>query len=155
MEEAKIAKTSLVVDTDDESEFNKNFSYRELIGTLLYLSNKTLPDISYAVGYGSRKMGKPTNMDVTNMKRVIRYLKGTKARGIEFHGNCEENEISAFSDSDFAADSETRKSTTGYVIIFCGGPIAWSSRGQPIMSLSSTEAEYIAAAECVCVCVYT
>jgi len=43
----------------------------------------------------------------------------------------------------------SRKSTTGYIIKICGGPVAWCSERQPIVSLSSTEAEYIAAAECI------
>lgn len=46
--------------------------------------------------------------------------------------------MTAYSDSDFAGNTETRKSTTDYVIMFCGGPIAWCSRRQPIVSLFST-----------------
>lgn len=57
--------------------------------------------------------------------------------------------ILAYCDSDFAGDLETRKSTTGYVVMYCGGPIAWCSRKQPIVALSTTEAEYIAASDCV------
>lgn len=56
--------------------------------------------------------------------------------------------VSINSDSDFAGDRETRKSTTGYVIFF-GGPISWCSRKQPVVALSSTETEYISAADCV------
>lgn len=50
-------------------------------------------------------MEKPTNKNVSNVKRGIRYLKGTQ--GIEFHGNYEINEMTAYSDSDFAGDTET------------------------------------------------
>lgn len=50
--------------------------------------------------------------------------------------------------TDYAGDPETRKSTTGFVVMFCGGPISWCSRKQHVVAMSSTEAEYIAAAEC-------
>lgn len=53
-----------------------------------------------------------------------------------------------YSDSDFADDVETRKSTAGFVILYSGGPISWSSKKQSIVTMSSTETEYIAAAEC-------
>lgn len=72
----------------------------------------------------------------------------TKDEGIKYD-NFECEKLTAYCDADFAGDSESRKSTTGYVIFFCGGPISWCSRKQPIVSLSSTESEYIAAAECV------
>jgi hypothetical protein len=56
--------------------------------------------------------------------------------------------LEAFSDADFAGDVKDRKSVTGYVIMMSGGPISWCSRKQSIVALSTTEAEYIAAAEC-------
>lgn len=149
MENAKEAQTPLASNIPTDEVLNKNFPYREIIGSLLYLSNKTRPDITYAVSYGSRKIENSTNQDVINMKRVLRYLSGTKQVGVRYYKNSDTTELSAFSDSDFAGDQETRKSTTGYVIMFCGGPVSWSSRKQPIVSLSSTEAEYIAAADCV------
>lgn len=56
--------------------------------------------------------------------------------------------MKAYCDADFAGDTETRRSTTGYVIMYAGGPISWCSRKQSVIALSSTEAEYIAASEC-------
>ena len=56
--------------------------------------------------------------------------------------------LEAFSDADYAGDVKDRKSVTGYVIMMSGGPISWCSRKQSIVALSTTEAEYIAAAEC-------
>ena len=56
--------------------------------------------------------------------------------------------MNVFCDSDYAGDLKTRRSTSGFVFFFCNGPIGWCSRRQPIVALSSTEAEYIAAAGC-------
>lgn len=73
----------------------------------------------------------------------------TKSNGIIYKKNGENAILRAYSDSDFAGDKQTRKSTTGYVIFYCNGPISWCSRKQPVTALSSTEAEFIAAAESV------
>lgn len=124
------------------------FPYRECIGSLLYLTNKTRPDIQYAVNICSRRLENPNLEDILNAKRILRYLVDKKNEGICYLRNSNYKQLEAFCDSDFAGDKNTRKSTTGFVIFYCGGPIAWTSRKQPIVSLSSTEAEYIAAADC-------
>ena len=149
MEESKPVSTPLVkAEGIDEEEASGKYPYRETIGSLLYLSNKTRPDIGFAVNYCSRYVEKPTNQRIRDTKRIMRYLNSTKEYGISYDANTDEDKVIAYCDSDFAGDTETRKSTTGYVIIYCGGPISWSSRKQSIVATSSTEAEYIAAAEC-------
>ncbi|KAJ8895529.1 hypothetical protein PR048_000865 [Dryococelus australis] len=94
----------------------------------------------------SRKVGKPTNSDITSLKRVWKYFKGTSDLGIRFAGDTS-TELFAYCDSNFARDKQTRRSTTGYVIFYCGRPISWSTRKQPVVVLSTTEADYIAPAE--------
>lgn len=93
-------------------------------------------------------MEHPTKSNVIELKQIFKYLKGTVEKGIEFTTNEEDDEIIAYSDSDYAGDPETRKSTTEYIIMCRGGPIGWSSRKQRTIALSSTEAEYIAVSEC-------
>lgn len=150
LENMKPVSTPMIYNpSTDDTCLNKVFPYRELVGTLLYVSNKTRPDISYAVGYCSRKLDKPSERDVGNIKRILRYLVSTINLGIQYTSHSEDLNLLAYSDSDFAGDIYSRKSTTGYIIKFCGGPVAWCSKRQPIVSLSSTEAEYIAAAECI------
>lgn len=140
-------------DRNEENKREGKFPYREAVGSLLYLSNKTRPDIAYSVSYSSRNMENPSTMDIKNMKHIMRYLGPTKGDGIVYTRRTEDDDgllqVIGYSDSDFAGDTVTRKSTTGFVIYFCGGPISWCSRKQPIVALSSTEAEYIAAADCV------
>lgn len=150
MENAKPLSTPMVeYSKPTENVISKQlFPYREVVGSLLYITNKTRPDIQFAVNLCSRKLDNPADTDIVNVKRVLRYLIGKEDEGICFENNSDYRKILAFCDSDFAGDPSTRKSTTGYIIYYCGGPISWSSRKQPIVSLSSSEAEYIAAAEC-------
>lgn len=120
--------------------------YREMVGSLLYLSNKTRPDISFHVGYCSRHQNSPNVNDYNNVKNILRFIKGSKGKGIHYSKG--DKVLRGYCDSDFAGDPDTRRSTSGFVIWMNGGPIAWSSRKQSVVALSSTEAEYIAAAEC-------
>lgn len=93
---------------------NKSFPYRELIGSLLHLTNKTRPDLSFAVNFTSRFMENPTQSDVNNLKHVLKYLKGNQDLGICYkNGNTNKvNELVAYCDADYAGDIETRRSTT-------------------------------------------
>lgn len=149
MEEAKSSSTPISNYKQEDEHCSKSivFPYREAIGSLLYLSTKTRPDLSYAVGYCSRHVENPSEKDLKNLKQIFRYLQGTRNIGICYKQNSEEDLI-AYCDADYAGDTEDRKSTSGYVIYFCGGPVSWRSRKQPIVATSSTEAEYISAAEC-------
>ncbi|KAK9879752.1 hypothetical protein WA026_006815 [Henosepilachna vigintioctopunctata] len=151
MENAKSAATP-ITDYYDNCKIEpkpEKFPYREAVGSLLYLSNKTRPDIAYAVGFCSRKLENPTRVDINNVKRLLRYLAGTRSHGIIYKRDDDVETLKAYSDSDFAGDKMTRKSTTGYVVYYSNGPVSWSSRKQPVVELSSTEAEFIAAAESV------
>lgn len=146
--DAKISKIPMDTLNHNHSEVNTAFPYRQAIGNMLYLSNKTRPDISFSVSVQSRKVMKPTNQDVNNVKKIIKYIKGTASDGIIFKKNNNLTDMIAYCDADFAGDENTRKSTTGYVIYYADGPISWCSRLQPTVATSTTEAEFIAAAEC-------
>jgi hypothetical protein len=134
-----------LVKTVPGNELNTvKFPYRELIGSLLYVSVCTRPDISYSVGVLARHMSNPSLEHWHAAKDVLRYLSGTADYGI-YYGNGELS-LSGFCDADYAGDLSTRRSTTAYVFMLNGGIISWSSRLQPTVALSTTEAEYMAAA---------
>jgi hypothetical protein len=120
--------------------------YQQAVGSLIsYLSNCTRPDICYAVGLLARKMASPNAGDWKMMKHVLRYLRGTLNASIRYATRpSQPNNLSAFSDASYAEDSADRKSTGGYVFLFNDGAISWRSVNQPIVALSSAEAEYIA-----------
>ena len=76
-------------------------------------------------------------------EHVFRYLKGTLKYGLKFSVNAEESELFGYSVADWAGDTETRRSTSGFVFQFGSGTISWSSRKQSTVAKSSTEAEYV------------
>ena len=93
-------------------------------------------------------MDKSTDADVANVKRIMRYLNTSHGSCINYYKDADPAYIEAYSDADYAGDIDSGKSTTGYVINYCGGPISWCSRKQPIVAQSTTESEFVAAAEC-------
>jgi hypothetical protein len=122
-------------------------TYKQMVGSLMYL-NATRPDLAYVLSLISRFMERSTKLHQQAIKRVLRYLKGTAELGIFYKRG--EEKLMAYSDSDYAGDIDDRKSTSGYVFLLGSGAVAWSSKKQPVVTLSTTEAEFIAAASCAC-----
>jgi len=136
------------VDENGQHESTANVPYRQIIGSLMYLAVSTRPDLSYVVGVLSRFLEQPSASHWLTAKRVLKYIKGTLEVGITYNGNCDEkNRLVAFSDSDYASCVNTRKSTSGVILIINGGPVVWSSRKQSVVATSTTDAEYIAMCE--------
>ncbi|KAG4034616.1 hypothetical protein PC123_g28714 [Phytophthora cactorum] len=106
----------------------------------------TRPDLAAAVGVLSQFAADPCPTHWQALKRVFRYIQGTKTHGIEFQGSCEDG-LQGYSDADWAGDIESRRSTSGYAFMMNGGCISWRSKKQRTVALSSTEAEYMALSE--------
>ena len=122
--------------------------YKQIVGSLMYLT-ATRPDTMFVVSLISRFMESPTEIHLAAAKRVLRYLKGTISLGILYKKGGH-TELRGYSDSDYAGDLDDRKSTSGYLFMLSSGAVCWSSKKQPVVSLSTTEAEFIAAASCAC-----
>jgi hypothetical protein len=138
----KLSK-SMCPKTDAERVKAQAFPYREIVGSVMYLMVSTRPDIAYAVGQLSMHMNDHGTEHHAAALHLLRYIKGTRSLGITYQKGAKE-EIVGYSDSDWAANVDTRRSTTGNVFYLCGGPISWRSKVQPTVALSSTEAEYMA-----------
>uniref|UniRef100_A0A6N2LT56 Reverse transcriptase Ty1/copia-type domain-containing protein n=1 Tax=Salix viminalis TaxID=40686 RepID=A0A6N2LT56_SALVM len=123
-------------------------TFKQMIGSLMYLT-ATRPDLMYSVCLISRYMERPTELHLQVAKRILRYLKGTAELGIAYKRGKEETLI-GFADSAYAGDIDDRKSTSGYIFMLGTGVVSWSSKKQPVVSLSTTEAEFIAAAFSAC-----
>lgn len=153
LKEAKPRSTPMnssirLTQAEESSILDKNtYRYSELVGSLLYLSVCTRPDIAQAVGALTRYMAKPSMEHWTAAKAVLRYIAGTLEQGISFKQTGAA--VEGYCDADFAGDLETRRSTTGFVFICNGGAISWSSKLQPTVAVSTTEAEYMASAQAV------
>jgi len=117
--------------------------YSEVVGGLLYLSCCTRPDICYAVNTLARYMSRPTVRHFELVKGVVRYLLGTRDVGITFGSG---DSVEGYTDADFAACKDTRRSRSGMVFVSHGGAVHWASKLQPLVTLSTAESEYVAGA---------
>jgi len=127
-------------------------SFKQLVGSLRYLT-ATRPDLIYSVNLVSRYMEKPGESHLSAAKRILRYVQGTREYGIQYKrgGNAS---LVGYVDSDYAGDEDDRKSTSGYTFMWSGGAVSWASKKQPIVTLSTTEAEYVYAAYGACQAVW-
>jgi hypothetical protein len=124
---------------------NRSNNYASLIGSLMYMAVATRPDIAFAVNGLASFMANPNMCHWTAAKRILQYLKGTKDLGITYSksGNeLNQNNFIGYSDASFANNYD-RTSVSGYTFLSAGGAITWGSKKQNIVSLSSTEAEYV------------
>ena len=131
----------------EKQPLNDATKYREAVGALNYLSVCTRPDISYAVSHVSKKMQNPTEGDWKLVKRILRFLKKTANARITYQVKPEV--LVGYSDASYAPNHDDRKSVSGYVFKLNGAAVSWKSKKQPIVALSSMEAEYIALAAAV------
>lgn len=128
---------------------SKAVPFKEAIGSLLYLTIISRPDIAYAVSIVSQYAETPKKIHWNAIKRIFKYIKGTLYYGILIKSNIQNISFEAFSDADFAGDKITRKSTTDYIIRLEKSLIVWGSQKQKCIALSTTESEYIAASQTV------
>lgn len=109
----------------------------------------TRPDLMYSVSLLSRFMSSPTHVHLLAAKRILRYIQGTVQMGILYKRGGRQQLI-GYTDSDYAGDVEDRKSTSGYVFLVSDGAVTWTSKKKPIVTLSTTEAEFVAAGAAAC-----
>jgi len=115
---------------------------------LLYCSTHCRPDIAYAVSYLAKFSERPTVEHWNGAKRVLRYLKGTVDHGLLFYATGKLT-LTGDCDADWGSNAEDRRSVSGYVFMLGGAAISWKSKSQPIVALSTCEAELIGVAEAV------
>ena len=133
----------------DGNDGNRSNSYARLLGELQFLANATRPDIAYAVNRLAAYTANPSLQHVTALKRVLRYLRGTKDYGITYRkptNDDQKNMCHGYADAAYG-NADDYKSTSGYVFLVAGGAVTWSSKKQTTIALSSTEAEYVALSE--------
>jgi len=141
----------------------KGMTYRSIVGSLLFISLCTRPDIATAVNILARHSDTYGPAHVKELLRVVGYLFTTQDLGVTYHKQAPKDvnrptimegahhpnkDLVAYCDADYAGATDFR-STSGYVIFMNGGPVTWSSRIQKLTAQSTSEAECVAACECV------
>ena len=120
----------------------KNIPYRAAVGSLMYLAVGTRPDIAFAVSTVAQFCQDPGPEHWEAVKHIYRYLLGTKKLALTF-GEGKQG-LEGFTDAD-GASQEHRHAISGYAYILDGGAVSWASKKQELVTLSTTEAEYVAA----------
>ncbi|GJV72029.1 ribonuclease H-like domain-containing protein [Tanacetum coccineum] len=127
------------VPTKDDPLLDNITGYQKLLGKLIYLTH-TRPDIAYLVHCLAQYMHSPLKSHLNSALNVLRYLKGAPGKGIRYkYSNCKNN-LTGYSDADWAKCLKTRKYVTGYCVFFNNCLISWKSKKQNTLSKSSTEA---------------
>jgi len=153
---AKSTSTPMVpnsaLSADDEDLLNKDEKsvYMSIVGSLMYAMVCTRPDLAYTLSRLSKFMANPATRHMTAARHALRYLCDTQNACIHYARGTAATErahVYAYSDSDFAADVDTRRSTSGYVFTYNGSAICWKSKQQDMVTLSTMEAEYVGLTE--------
>jgi hypothetical protein len=134
--------TSVKISSDLAGKSVDPSLYRSMIGSLLYLT-ASRPDIAFNVGVCARFQANPKESHLTAVKRIIKYVNDTLSYGIWY--SRETNLVVAgYSDAVWVGNADDRKSTSGGCFYMGNNLVAWMSKKQVSISLSTTEAEYIA-----------
>jgi hypothetical protein len=129
---------------EDHSKLS-SYPFLEAIGSLMYAALGTRPDICSAVRSLAPFTSTFGQEHVDGIKHIMKYLSGTQGRGIVYTTGG--GGLVGYTDADWANDTTNRKSISGYAFLLSGGVISWASKQQATVALSSTHAEYVAAAK--------
>jgi hypothetical protein len=128
--------------TDEDRRYMVDKPYREVLGKMNWAAGGTRPDIAYATGTLSRYQSNPGPAHWRAMLHLMAYVKGTLDYSITYHRGTPITPVT-YADASYADDFDTRRSTAGYGVWMAGGLVSWSSKRQPTVALSTTEAEYM------------
>jgi hypothetical protein len=131
----------LLIEAQDSEEYDPKFPYREIVGSLMYASSVTRPDISAAVGVVSRFLEKPKRLHCEMVKQILYYLRQTADYGL-FYGSKGNQTVTGYVDASWA-NNEDYTSLYGFAFLFGKSLISWCSKKQRGVALSSTESEYM------------
>jgi len=139
--------TSMSPQNASEASDMLQHPYISLVGSLMYLAITTRPDIAYAAGVLARFNSNPGQAHWQAAKHVLRYLKGTIDHKLVYQPSTSPEPFITYSDADHGGNPDNGKSTGGFVVKIGSGAVSWSSKLQPLVALSTTEAEHISAVE--------
>jgi hypothetical protein len=134
--------------TEEDVAEMRNVPYLVAVGSLMYLATTTRPDIAYTVGVLGRFNHNPGPRHWLAVKHLLRYLKGTMDYKLVYGPDEDGSELfTTYTDADHGGNKDNGRSTGGYLTCVGGGAVDWRSWLQPFVTLSTTEAEFVAAVE--------
>ncbi|KAJ4865181.1 reverse transcriptase (RNA-dependent DNA polymerase) domain-containing protein [Trichoderma breve] len=152
LEEITPAKTPMAANTilrrerDHVAAADLKNRYQSMVGSLMWLSNMTRPEMAYATNYCARFTANPNQQHMDATLHVMAYLAETLDSGLFYPRGTNVN-IVGYSDADFAGCQDTRRSTSGYIFLLGGCPVSWTSQRQKSMATATMDAEYMAASD--------
>lgn len=135
-------------DLQKDEDYMKSVPYSNAVGSIMYSMIGTRPDLAYLVGIISRFMSNPIKNHWLGVKWVLRYIKGSLKTKLCYKKSSDFS-LRGYCDSDFAADTDRRRSISGMVFTLGRNTISWKSSLQKVVALSTTEAEYMSLTEAV------
>jgi hypothetical protein len=131
----------LLLQAEDSTIVEPLFPYRQMVGSLMYIMTGTRFDIAAAVSIVSRYLDSPKKIHCDMVRRIFWYLRGSIENRLLYHGKG--MKLQGYVDSSYA-NLENFASLSGYGFVIDDSIISWTSTRQPVIALSSAEAEYIA-----------
>jgi hypothetical protein len=144
------SKLSRCKESNQLLDSNEKLIYQSIVGSLMFAMVCTRPDLAFTLSRLSKFCSAPGNQQMQAARYALRYLRSTTTQGIVYKAQQPEPaniRLEGFSDSDFAADIDNRRSTSGYVYTLNGSAISWRSKQQDLVTLSTMEAEYVGMTE--------
>ena len=143
-------KVGVKLEEFDKNEETESWPFRELVGGLMWLAISTRPDISNAVRSVARYCSAPKAVHWKSALGILAYINGTCGFGITYQrGTTVGISLEVFADADYASRATDRRSVSGGAIMCAGGCVCWFSRTQKCVTLSTSEAEYVALGDAV------
>jgi hypothetical protein len=133
--------------TDEEHEEAKHMDYPQVVGSIMYAATISRPDLAYPANLLARYISKWSLEHYKAAKHLMRYIRGTTDLCLTYDADAGKRIVLGYADADWGGCLDTRRSTTGYVYKTFGGVVAWRSRRQPTVALSTAEAEIMASVD--------
>ncbi|CAI7785280.1 unnamed protein product, partial [Closterium sp. NIES-54] len=129
---------------DKEAQVRQEEEYRQKVGSLQFVATTTRPDIAFACSKLGSSLTVRSDQHWREVDSCLSYLGNTRDTALEFGGGVESLKLVGYVDAD---DKQNRTSTGGYVFVFRGAAVSWSSQRIKCVMLSLTESEHVAATE--------
>ncbi|CAB1107819.1 unnamed protein product [Ectocarpus sp. CCAP 1310/34] len=128
-----------------EDEGAKDVPFREVVGSLMWIANRTRCDINIATRAVARQSHNPKKRDWKASQKILNYLLETAHLTLKFKpDNSVDASTLVYVDADFASKANDRRSVSGAIVLVASMPVVWISKTQKCVSQSTSEAEYLA-----------